>query len=82
MIPPGSVVPPQGFALVRGRYAAAVPDSMLVANGGNVVEIVVDSRYCYGGGTRLWFPNAGGWFAFYDANGIPQDAISWCSKTN
>lgn len=82
VIPPGSVVPPQGFALVRGRYAAAVPDSMLVENGGNVVEIIVDSRYCYGGGTRLWFPNAGGWFAFYDANGIPQDAISWCSTTN
>lgn len=82
VIPPGSVVPPQGFALVRGIYTDALPDSLLVQNGGNVVDIVVTSRYCVGGGTRLWFPNAGGWFAFYDANGVPQDAISWCSQTN
>ena len=83
VIPPGSVVPPQGFAMVRGSRAAAVPSELLVENGGNVVEIVIDSRYCFGsGGGRLWFPNAGGWFAFYDANGVPQDAISWCSQTN
>lgn len=83
IIPPGSVVPPQGFAMVRGYRAAPVPDSLLVENGGNVVEIVIDSRYCLGGGGgRLWFPNAGGWFAFYDANGVPQDAISWCSQSN
>lgn len=83
IIPPGTVVPPQGFCMVRGARAAAVPDSLLVVNGGNVVEVVIDSRYCLdAGGGRLWFPNAGGWFAFYDANGVPQDAISWCSQTN
>ena len=83
VIPPGSVVPPQGFAMVRGALAAPVPSELLVQNGGNVVEIVIDSRYCIGGGGgRLWFPNAGGWFAFYDANGVPQDAISWASQTN
>ncbi|MBO4646208.1 MAG: gliding motility-associated C-terminal domain-containing protein [Bacteroidales bacterium] len=82
VIPPGTIVPPQGFALVRGIHTAAPADSLLVQNGGNVVDIVVDSRYCVGGGTRLWFPNAGGWFAFYNAAGVPQDAISWCSQTN
>lgn len=83
VIPPGTIVPPQGFAMVRGSRAAPVPDSLLVENGGNVVEIIVGGDYCFGtGGGRLWFPNAGGWFAFYDANGIPQDAISWCSQTN
>ena len=83
VIPPGSVVPPQGFAMVRGALAAPVPSELLVQNGGNVVEIVIDSRYCLGeGGGRLWFPNAGGWFAFYDADGVPQDAISWNSITN
>ncbi|MBR4646629.1 MAG: hypothetical protein IKO75_05915, partial [Bacteroidales bacterium] len=83
VIPSGSVVPPQGFALVRGAQAAPVPSELLVQNGGNVVEIVIDSRYCFGnGGGRLWFPNTGGWFAFYDANGVPQDAISWASQTN
>lgn len=83
VIPQGTVVPPQGFAMVRGSRAPAVPAELLVQNGGNVVEVIIDSRYCFGtGGGRLWFPNAGGWFAFYDANGVPQDAISWCSQTN
>ena len=82
-LPAGTVVPPQGFCMVRGYRAAAVPDSLLVQNGGNVVEVVIDDRYCLdAGGGRLWFPNAGGWFAFYDANGVPQDAISWCSQSN
>lgn len=81
-IPPGTVVPPQGFAIIRGMNAAAVPSNLLVSNGGNVVEVVVNNRYCLGGGNRLWFPNAGGWFAFYDQNGIPQDAISWTSPDN
>lgn len=82
VIPQGSVVPPQGFALVRGVNTASPADSLLVQNGGNVVDIVVDSQYCVGGGVRLWFPNAGGWFAFYDANGVPQDAISWYNQNN
>ena len=82
VLPQGTIVPPQGFCLVRGVYASAVPAEMLVENGGNVVEVVVDERYCMGGGTRLWFPNVGGWFAFYDANGVPQDAISWNSITS
>ena len=83
LLPPGTVVPPQGFVMVRGARAPAVPSNLLVQNGGNVVEVVVDSRYCFGtGGGRLWFPNAGGWFAFYDANGVPQDAVSWGSQTN
>lgn len=83
VIPPGTVVPPQGFAMVRGSRAPAVPSNLLVENGGNVVEIIINRNYCLGsGGGRLWFPNAGGWFAFYDANGVPQDAISWCSQSN
>ena len=82
VLPPGTVVPPQGFCLVRGVNAPPVPDSLLVANGGNAVEVVVDSRYCVGDGYRLWFPNAGGWFAFYNAQGEPQDAIYWEDSTN
>ena len=85
VLPQGTVVPPQGFCLVRGARASEVPSQYLVQNGGNVVEVVIQediSDYCLDGGNRLWFPNAGGWFAFYDANGVPQDAISWCSQTN
>ena len=81
VLPQGTVVPPQGFCLVRGVNAPAVPSNKLVANGGNVVEVVVNDRYCWSsGGQRLWFPNAGGWFAFYDASGVPQDAICWCDS--
>ena len=83
VIPPGTVVPPAGFALIRGVNAAPVPAPRLIANGGNVVELVVDgSGVCVGGGSRLWFPNAGGWFAFYDNNGVPQDAVTWANQSN
>src|SRR6056297_2613328 len=83
VIPPGTVVPPSGFAMIRGVNAAPVPVELLVENGGNVVELVVDGDgVCIGGGTRLWFPNAGGWFAFYDNNGVPQDAVSWANQSN
>ncbi|HRY33289.1 MAG TPA: gliding motility-associated C-terminal domain-containing protein [Bacteroidales bacterium] len=79
-LPQGTVVPPRGFVIVRGVNAAAVPANLLVQNGGRTLEVVVtpgSSSVCYGGGSRLWFPDAGGWFAFYDQNGVPQDAITW-----
>jgi gliding motility-associated-like protein len=83
-LPDNVIVPPAGFVIVRGTAAAAVPAARLVQNGGNVIEIVAPPEInmtgvCVTGtpGTRLWFPNAGGWFAFYDANGVPQDAVRW-----
>ncbi|MEI6577366.1 MAG: gliding motility-associated C-terminal domain-containing protein [Bacteroidota bacterium] len=78
-IPEGTVVPPRGFCVVRGVNADPVPSNLLVQNGGKTIEIIINSNssYCLGGGYRLWFPNAGGWFAFYNTQGVPQDAISW-----
>jgi gliding motility-associated-like protein len=80
-LPSGTIIPPNGFAMIRGEYAAPVPSNLLLANGGNVVEIVVPLEITGPGvccsGTRVWFPNLGGWFAFYDANGNPIDAVSW-----
>ena len=80
-LPSGTIIPPNGFAMIRGEYAAPVPSNLLLANGGNVVEIVVPLDVSGPGvccsGTRVWFPNGGGWFAFYDANGNPIDAVSW-----
>ncbi len=83
-IPQGTVVPPRGFVIVRGVNAPAVPSNLLVQNGGKTVELIISSTsaVCLGGGYRLWFPNAGGWFAFYNKNGVPQDAISWNSPDN
>jgi gliding motility-associated-like protein len=82
-LPSNLIVPPGGFALIRGINAAPVPSNLLVQNGGNVVEVVVPGNITDNGvcctGTRVWFPNAGGWFAFYDTNGVPQDAVSWGS---
>lgn len=79
IIPQGTIVPPLGFVVIRGRNAPNVPANRLIANGGNTYEYTTNaSNSCIGsGGTRLWFPNAGGWFAFYDLNGVPQDAIRW-----
>lgn len=81
VIPQGTIIPPAGFLLLRGANAPPVNPSLLVQNGGNTIEIVVQSsNVCVGGGTRLWFPNSGGWFVFYDSNGVPQDAVSWGSS--
>lgn len=86
VIPAGTIIPPSGFCMIRGGNVPPVPSNLLVANGGNVVEIIVpfnvsDPGVC-AGGLRLWFPNAGGWFAFYDSNGVPQDAVSWLTAAN
>ncbi len=83
-IPPGTIVHANGFAIVRGENAPPVPSNLLYANGGKTIEIIVSdsNNVCLGGGIRLWFPNYGGWFAFYDRNGIPQDAISWAAAAS
>ncbi len=85
-IPDHTIVPAGGFLVIRGTNATPVPANLLVQNGGNTLEFLVDNllgNVCLeSGANRLWFPNAGGWFAFYDRNGVPQDAISWCSQTN
>ncbi len=85
-IPDNTIVPPSGFVVIRGTNATPVPASLLVQNGGTTLEFIVDDlpgNVCLEtGANRLWFPNAGGWFAFYDKNGNPQDAISWNSTTN
>ncbi len=82
IIPSGTIVPSGGFCLLRGENAAPIPSNLLVQNGGNVVEIVIpgnitDLGICVNNDTRLWFPDLGGWFGFYDNNGMPQDAVSW-----
>lgn len=79
IIPAGTVVPPGGFAVIRGQNATPVDPNLLVMNGGNTVEVIVDNNVCTDGGSRLWFPNSGGWFAFYNELGEPQDAIYWGS---
>ena len=81
VIPSGTIIPANGFCLIRGVNSPAPPANLLVQNGGKLIDIVIpalitDPGVC-SGGTRIWFPNSGGWFAFYDQNGIPQDAVSW-----
>lgn len=81
-LPMGVVVPPLGFVVIRGKNAPVVPSNRLIENGGNTIELVPSSSdVCIESNTRLWFPNAGGWFAFYDENGVVQDAISWATNT-
>ncbi len=84
-LPDNLIVPPGGFVMVRGGNVAPVPIDLLVENGGNVIEVIVpynvdDDGVCSSSG-RVWFPNVGGWFAFYDADGIPQDAVSWANQS-
>lgn len=83
LLPQGTIIPARGFCIVRGPLALPVPSNLLVQNGGRTIEIVVGPpNVCLGGGQRLWFPNTGGWFAFYNQNGVVQDAIYWATQTN
>ena len=79
VLPPGTIVPPLGFVMVRGQNAPAPPSGtidVVVNNGSN--------QACIQGGintSRIWFQNSGSWFAFYDSQGVPQDAIRWSNVT-
>ena len=79
-IPAGTIIPAGGFLLLRGSNATPMDPNLLLSGS---IEIIVDAgNSCIGSGTRLWFPNAGSWFAFYDQNGVPQDAVSWGTANN
>ena len=80
VLPPGTIVPPLGFVMVRGQNAPPPPVGtidVVVNNGSN--------QACIQGGintSRIWFQNSGAWFAFYDSQGVPQDAIRWSNVTS
>ncbi|MFN5416201.1 MAG: gliding motility-associated C-terminal domain-containing protein, partial [Flavobacteriia bacterium] len=79
VLPAGTIVPPNGFVVVRGVNTAAPPVGVI-----DIIVDNVDNRLCIEGGlidSRMWFQNAGGWFGFYDANGVPQDMIMWNAPT-
>lgn len=80
-LPPNSIVPPSGFAVVRGVEAPPVPAANLVANGGNTIDIVIPPNMIppsmCAAANRFWFSNSGGWFAIYDPTGVPHDAVRW-----
>lgn len=81
IIPANTIVPPAGFCIIRGVNAPPVPSNLLAQNGGKTVEVIVPAYTNNEGNCtndiRIWFPNAGGWFAFYDRNGVVQDAVTW-----
>jgi gliding motility-associated-like protein len=76
ILPEGSVVPPNGFVIVRGKRAAVPPPEVI-----DIVALELQNNICIEGGntSRFWFANSGSWFAFYDRNGVVQDAITWGS---
>lgn len=90
IIPDGTIIPPGGFCVIRGAYSTPIPPNKLIQNGGNTVEIIMPmdingEGICISGTQqtpRFWFPNVGGWFGFYDRNGVPQDAVSWGNVSN
>jgi gliding motility-associated-like protein len=75
VLPPGTIVPPLGFVLVRGQNASPAPVGTI-----DVVVNNTNNQACIQGGinnSRIWFQNSGAWFAFYNSQGVPQDAIRW-----
>ncbi|MDR1698469.1 MAG: gliding motility-associated C-terminal domain-containing protein [Prevotellaceae bacterium] len=81
IFPEGTIVPPNGFCILLGEFGKEIEPGLLVENGGNTVQIkLMDyfDRFCIDApGNRFWLPDQGGWFALYDKNGVPQDAIYW-----
>jgi hypothetical protein len=80
VLPPGTIVPPLGFVIVRGQNAIQPTSSAI-----DVIVNNSNNQACIQGGintSRIWFQNSGSWFAFYDSQGIPQDAIRWGTPTN
>jgi len=79
VLPTGTIVPPLGFVLVRGQNASPAPAGTI-----DVVVSNLNNQACIQGGinnSRIWFQNSGSWFAFYNSQGVPQDAIRWSSPT-
>jgi gliding motility-associated-like protein len=77
VFPPNTIVPPLGFVVVRGANAPIPPIGTI-----DIIVDETDNRICVEGGldvSRFWFQDFGSWFAFYDRNGVPQDAIKWGS---
>ena len=80
VLPPNTVVPPMGFVMVRGHNAPVPPAGCI-----DIVVADVDNRLCIDDGiltSRFWFQNIGSWFAFYNAQGVPQDVIQWGNPAN
>ena len=80
VLPPGTIVPPLGFVLVRGQNATPAPVGTM-----DVVVNNTNNQACIQGGinnSRIWFQNSGAWFAFYNSQGVPQDAIRWSAPNN
>lgn len=72
-IPSGTIIPPLGFAIVRGSNAPPPPAS--------TIDILVNSttNICFGTTqtVNFWLPDDGGSIALFDNNGNVLDAISW-----
>lgn len=80
VLPQGTIVPPLGFVLVRGQNATPAPVGTI-----DVVVNNTNNQACIQGGinnSRIWFQNSGSWFAFYNSQGVPQDAIRWSAPNN
>ena len=73
IIPPSTILAPNGFLIIRGQYAAAPPAPAIdvVAKISNVCIETASSQ------TRMWFRNSGGWMGLYSKNGTPVDFIKW-----
>ena len=88
VVPPGTVIPPNGFLVIRGINAEHVPADKLVKNGGKTLEIVLatEDNLCIEEGVRYsrrFFMNYnGGWIALYDNKGVPRDACRWTNEDN
>ncbi len=78
IIPTGTIIPPKGFAIVRGINAPIPPST--------AIDIIISNlnQVCISNG-RFYLVDSGSWLCLYNATGTPVDAIKWAfgySSTN
>ncbi len=74
LIPPGTVIPPKGFAVIRGNKSPIPPLG--------TIDILINStqHICSQNGERFWLPSEsslGGWFCLYSDWGLEVDAVKY-----
>ena len=72
---PQSIINPGGHLVIGTQNSSSDPNSV------DIQIPLFTSNYCQNSTNNFILPNADGWLALYDPNGIPVDAVFWSSSS-